>query len=154
MPNVYDIGVGAASNGLFTVEVRGASTLIQTLRAFSPDAERELRQTIRQAGQQVLNDAKGFAGGFAYSGDYAGSLGLKDLVKGVRIQSTDAGAGAIEFANAGAVYLRGPFRGRPIGTPPVPKPKALIKAKEEHEPHVIAAVQDALARACDRVRGA
>ena len=102
----------------------------------------------------MLNDAKSLAiMGKAPSGDYSGSLSMRDLARGVRIQSTDPGAGAIEFANVGAVYLRGPFRGRPIGTPARPKPKALIRAKEDHEADVISTVQDALARACDKVRG-
>lgn len=154
MPNVYDIGVGATSDGLFTIEVKGAQTLITTLRKLAPEAERELKQKIHEAGRKVLEESKGHAGDFAYSGDYAASFSLHELASGVKIRSGDPGAGAIEFANPGAVYLRGPRAGRPIGTPKVAKPKALIRAANDNEPLVLATVQDALARACAQVRGA
>lgn len=154
MPNVYDMGVGATSDGLFTIEIRGLDNLLRTLRELAPDAERELRDEIRDAGKTVLSDAKGYAVmGHSPTGAYSGSLSMRNVAKGVKIQSSDPGAGAIEFANEGATYLRGPRYGRQIGTPAVAKPKALIKAANENEPYVLATVQSALQRACDRVRG-
>ena len=154
MPNVYDMGVGATSDGLFTIEVRGLDNLLRTLRALAPDAERELKREIADAGRQVLSDARSYAYmGHSPTGAYSGSLSMRDLAKGVKIQSSDPGAGAIEFANEGAVYLRGPRYGRQIGTPAVAKPKALIRAANENEPYVLSTVQAALQRACDAVRG-
>lgn len=155
MPNVYSTKTVAGSGGLFTVEIIGASTLLTTLRRLSPEVEQGLKREISEAGRAVLGDAKGLA--FirkAPTGDYSRSLSMRSLARGVKIQSNDPGAGAIEFANAGAVYLRGPLAGQPIGTPAVGKPKALIKAANDHEPAVIATVQDAIQRACDTVRGA
>ena len=154
MPGVYDTGVGATSDGMFTITVRGLDNLLRTLRALAPDAERELKRDIADAGRKVLSDARSYAVmGHSPTGAYSGSLSMRNLAKGVKIQSDDPGAGAIEFANKGAVYLRGRFRGRPIGTPAVAKPKALIKSANENEPYVLATVQAALQRACDRVRG-
>ena len=154
MPNVYDMGVGATSDGLFTIEVRGLDNLLRTLRQLAPDAERDLKREMADAGREVLSDARSYAVmGHSPTGAYSGSLSMRNLAKGVRIQSGDPGAGAIEFANEGAVYLRGRFRGRQIGTPAVAKPKALIRAANENEPFVLASVQAALQRACDRVRG-
>lgn len=154
MPNVYPSSVSATSDG-FTITIFGRNELIAALHKLNPDVERELKLEIRSSARKVLQDAKGYAVmGHSPSGAYSGSLSLKDQKKGIRIVSNDPGAGAIEFANAGAVYLRGPRRGRPIGTPAVGKPKALIKAANENEPIVLDRVQKALQRACDKVKGA
>ena len=149
MPNVYPTSVSATSDGQFTITIFGINELIAALHKLNPDIEKELKKEIKDAGNKVLQESKGHAAGLGHSpsGAYARSLSLKDQKKGVRIVSSDAGAGAIEFANAGARYLRGPRYGRPIGTPAVGKPKALIKAANENEPIVLERVQSALQRA-------
>lgn len=155
MPNVYPSSSAAVSDGMFTITIFGREQLIASLKKLNPDVEKQLRKEIRDAGNKVLQESKGYAVmGHSPTGAYSGSLSLKDQKKGVRIISGDPGAGTIEFANAGARYLRGPRYGRPIGTPAVGKPKALIKAANENEPIVLAKVQSALQRACDAVRGA
>lgn len=155
MPDVYPSSSAAVSDGMFTITIFGRNELIAALHKLNPDVEKQLKKEIRDAGNKVLQESKGYAVmGAAPSGAYSGSLSLKDQKKGVRIVSSDPGAGTIEFANVGARYLRGPRYGRPVGTPAVGKPKALIKAANENEPLVLQQVQNALQRACDAVRGA
>lgn len=153
MPGVHASGVTAVQ-GDFTITVTGASTLVQTLRRLTPEAEREMKAELQKVGDKVVSEASGHAAGFAYDGDYAGSFSVKNLARGVRVISSDPGAGAIEFAKKGSVYLRGPRAGRPIGTPPDAKPKALIRAANDNEDSTVSAVRAILQRACDQVRGA
>lgn len=154
MPNVYPTSVSAVSDG-FTVTIFGLNELLASLSHLNPTIEKELKREIREAGNKVLQETRGLAYlGHSPSGAYSHSFSMTSQKSGVRIRSNDAGAGTIEFANAGARYLRGPRYGRPIGTPAVGKPKALIKAANENEPIVLEKIQTALQRACDTVRGA
>lgn len=155
MPDVYMTGT-SASFGDLTVTIIGGRTLVRALGKLAPDAQRAIRGEIKRAGDIVRSKASGYGAslGRRPSGAYAGSFSVRALAGGVRVQSDDPGAGTIEFAKAGAVYLRGPLYGMPIGTPGDPKPRALIRAANEEEPTVIAAVQNAIQRACDAVGGA
>lgn len=155
MAGVYRTGVKATSDGL-TVTVFGARELAACLRRLAPDAEREVKRAIHRQALTILEQARSHAGSIAAnpSWDYSRSIALRERASGVTIYSGDPGAGTIEFANPGAVYLRGPRYGRHVGTPVAGKPKALIRAVVENEPTVLATIQDALARACDAVRGA
>lgn len=161
MPGSYNtkasaLGVGGSNNASITVTIIGLKDLQASLRRLSPEADKELKREMREAGNLVLSKTRSYASvlGKAPTGAYAGSFSMKNLAAGVRIQSGDPGAGTIEFANKGAVYLRGPRRGMPIGTPANSKPKAFIKAANEQEPLVIAKVEAALQNVCDKVRGA
>lgn len=153
MANVHPVGVSATSDGL-TVHIYGLDRLLGTLETLDPNLKRYVKNEIHQAGLKVLNDTRANAGSFRRTGQFQGSFRMRDRKSGVRIESTDPGAGAIEFANPGAVYLRGPRYGREFpAVKRASKPRALVKASVEDEQYVLERVQAAIQLALDEVRG-
>lgn len=145
--------VGAFGDGL-TVYIKGYDTLMQTIRKVETDTYERVRQVIRQQGEVVLSDAKGYAMAIRDTGDFAASLRLSDTQRGVKLVTDDPGAGTIEFANPGAVYLRSKYAGLPIGVPrKATNPRAMVPAVLDNEQGTFTAVENAIAILCDQVRG-
>lgn len=131
------------------ISVDGLDRAMRGLREVNRDLYREMRRGLKEDARPVLEDARSYASGLGGSGDYAGSLVIRAISNGVRVQSDDPGAGTIEFANRGAVYLSGRRRGLPVGVPMGSPPRALVRAAEEDEPLVRRAVEDRIARIID-----
>ena len=89
------------------IEIDGAKEVADGLKRIDRQLLKELKQGMKEDSRPILQDARSYASGLGGSGQYAGSLSLRAIKDGVRIQSSDPGAGTIEFANAGAVYLSG-----------------------------------------------
>jgi len=147
------VEAGAFGDGL-TVYIKGYDTLMRSLKRLDANAYKQVRQTIKQQGNVVLNEAKSRANSFRDTGAFAGSLAIRDTQRGVKLVTTDEGGGTIEYANWGAVYLRGRFKGQPIGVPRgAAKPRAMIPAIVNNEQGTFVAVENALAILCDSVKG-
>lgn len=146
--------VSVVSDG-FTVVVFGLDNLIDGLKGFRPKAVENIRKTIRKGGEDVARDAKSFASRFAFTGAYAASFGVRQLGNGVKVYSSDPGAGAIEFAAPHAMYLHGKLRGRTMAGPyRIGAPRALIPAVEKNEPDVIREVARSIQDVLDEIKGA
>lgn len=130
-------------------DLGGWKSLRETLRLFDAGAEREMVKAIRGVASFVVTEAKGRASGWARSGDFVASIGQRTYARGVKVVSSDPAAGVLEYAHAGATALSG----RRVGTPAGAPNKALTKAVEENEQYIVQRVDEALARALDRVRG-
>lgn len=150
----YDYKQGKTYTDGITVYVRGGRELYEQLGRFNGQVENDVRKAIRSASKKVLSDARSLANGIRLTGAFAASLKLKENRRGVRLSSNDPGAGTIEFANRGAVYQRGRFAGRPIGVPKGGPPRALVSAVERNNPMVLRAVQEAIEKGLNQVKGA
>ena len=153
MADVHAVDVYAIGDGLFNVTIFGLDRLLGSLNGLAPTLEREVRLEINQAGRKVLQDTRGYAGEYARTGAYAGSFSMRSVKAGIRIQSSDVAAGAIEFANPGAIYLRGPKYGEPFPASSFPKPRALIRASVNDEGWVLDRITEAIQNALDQVEG-
>lgn len=150
----YDYKQGHVSTDGLTVYVRGGAELYEQLGRFNGQVEKDVRQAIRSASKRVLSDARSLANGIRLTGAFAASLKLRETRRGVRIASNDPGAGTIEFANRGAVYQRGKRAGQPIGVPKGSPPRALVPAVERNNPMILRAVQEAIEKGLQQVKGA
>ena len=102
----------------------------------------------------MLQDTKSAASSFRDTGQFMGSFSVRNIKAGVRIQSNDPGAGAIEFAVPGAVYLRGTRYGRVFpAVKRAGKPRALVKASVDDEQWVLDRVTEAIQNALDNIQG-
>ena len=145
--------VGAFGDGL-TVYIKGYDTLMKGLKTYNELAYNQVRKIIKEQGQVVLAEAKSRGMAIRDTGAFAASLAIRDTQRGVKLVSTDPGAGTIEYANWGATYTRGRYAGRPIGVPrKAAKPRAMIPAVENNEQGTFAAVENALAILCDNIKG-
>lgn len=153
MANVYPVDVFATA-GDFTVHIEGLDRLLASLATLDPNLKKYVEDEIRHTGQKVLRDTKANAGAFRRTGQFQRSFRMRNRKSGIRIESSDPGAGAIEFANPGAVYLRGVRYGQEFpAVKRAGKPRALIKAVVENEQYVLERVQYAIQLALDEVRG-
>lgn len=128
------------------IEVDGAKEVADGLRRIDRQLVKELKQGMREDAQPILRDARSYASGLGGSGQYAGSLSMRSIKDGVRIQSSDPGAGTIEFAHRGAYYRSGRRRGLPVGVPMGGPPRALVRASEENEGAVRRSVETRIER--------
>lgn len=135
-----------------TVEIDNLDEVVANLSAIAPRLARELKGEIRDVARPTLQKARSYASGLGSvrTGAYASSLSMRDYRTGVKLASSDPGAGVIEFANPGALILTGPRAGRRAGVPhgSMP-PRALIKAVIEDEESIVQHVNDAVQRICD-----
>lgn len=123
------------------IEAKGLQETIKALRSINKELPREFKKGLKQDAKPILTDARNNAQSIARTGAYASSMAMRAISNGIRIQSTDPGAGTIEFANAGAVYLSGRRRGLPVGVPQGNPPRALVKAVLDNEDAVVDAVE-------------
>lgn len=128
------------------IEIDGAKEVADGLRRIDRQLLKELKQGMKEDARPILQDARSYASGLGGSGQYAGSLSMRAIKDGVRIQSDDPGAGTIEFAHRGAYYLSGSRRGLPVGVPMGGPPRALVRASEENEDAVRRAVETRIER--------
>lgn len=129
-----------AKHGL-DISVTGLTETIRALRSVNRELATEIKRGLRQDAQPILREAKSNASGIARTGAYASSLAMRTIADGVRIQSDDPGAGTIEFAHQGAVYLSGKRRGLPVGVPQGSPPRALVRAVIDNEDAVVRSVE-------------
>ena len=123
------------------IEAVGLKETIEALRSINRELPREFKKGLKQDAAPILSDARGNAQSIAGTGAYASSMAMRAISNGVRIQSDDPGAGTIEFANRGAVYLSGRRRGLPVGVPQGAPPRALVRAVLDNEDTVVGAVE-------------
>lgn len=135
-----------------TIEVNNLEEVLANLKAIAPRLQRELKGEIREVARPTFNKARSYASGLGSNptGAYAHSLSMRTNDRGVRIVSTDPGAGVIEFANPGALILIGERAGRrapvPHGSNP---PRAMVRAIVEDEESIVEGINDAVQRICD-----
>lgn len=127
--------------GGIRIEAKGLKETIKALSSIDEELPREFKRGLKEDAKPILADARNNAQSIARTGSYASSMAIRALSNGVRIQSNDPGAGTIEFANAGAVYLSGRRRGLPVGVPRGNPPRALVKAVLDNEAAVVDAVE-------------
>lgn len=127
--------------GGLRIEAEGLEETIRALKSINKDILREFKRGLKEDAKPILTEARNNAQAIARTGAYASSMALRTLANGVRIASDDAGAGTIEFANAGAVYLSGKRRGLPVGVPQGNPPRALVRAVLDNEDAVVDAVE-------------
>lgn len=137
--------------GILDIQITGLKETMLALKEIDAEIPRELKRGFREDAQPILSDARGFAASLGGSGQYSGSMSIRMAGDGVRIQSSDPGAGTIEFAHPGAVALSGRRRGKPVGVPlAASAPRALIKASLLHEDEVRDKVETRIAQAIVR----
>lgn len=123
------------------IEADGLEETIRALKSINGDILREFKRGLKDDAKPILTEARSNAQAIARTGAYASSMALRAISNGVRIASDDPGAGTIEFANAGAVYLSGRRRGLPVGVPNGSPPRALVRAVLDNEDAVVDAVE-------------
>lgn len=123
------------------IEAKGLTETIKALREIDRELPKEFKKGLKQDAKPILSEARNNAQSIARTGAYASSMAMRTIADGVRIISDDPGAGTIEFANAGAVYLSGRRRGLPVGVPQGNPPRALVKAVLDNEDAVRDAVE-------------
>lgn len=128
----------------------GYTELMRTLAAFDQRAPKVVRDSLRQAGRKVKDDATAQAASWARTGAFRASIGLSNTQRGLKIKSTDPAAGVLEYAHAGATTLSG----RRVGTPAGAPNKAITLAVERNEQYVLGELDRALSEALEIVRGA
>lgn len=136
--------------GALRIEVRGIAETINALKSIDRELASEIKRGIKEDARPILDSAKNYARALGGSGDYAGSMAMRTIKDGVRIQASDPGAGVIEFAHQGASYLKGRFAGRPLGVPSGSPPRALVKASLENEDEVKRSVETRIERTIER----
>ena len=133
--------MGFTHGGGVRIEAKGLEETIRALKSINKDILREFKRGLKDDARPILADARSNAQAIARTGAYASSLAMRAIANGIRIQSNDPGAGTIEFANAGAVYLSGRRMGLPVGVPAGSPPRALVKAVIDNEDAVVDAVE-------------
>ena len=104
-------------NGHLFVHTHGLRELSKTLSGASRDLQRDVNAGFKRAAEPVAQRARDLAYAFADSGAFASSIRIDGGRSGVFLRATDEGAGPIDFAHPGAVAVRGPNAGEPIGVP-------------------------------------
>lgn len=139
---------------MYSIKVRNTTVVIEALNEVDKTLSKEVKSRIREIAKPTLSKARAFACGLGTSptGSYAGSLHIKTHARGVKLASSDPGAGVIEFANPGALILEGERRGRRAGVPHgSTPPRALLKAVLEDEDYIVREVSDVVDELCDSV---
>lgn len=123
------------------IEARGLAETIKALGDIDKEIPREFKRGLKEDARPILNDARSNAMAIARTGAYAASMAMRAISSGVKISSSDPGAGAIEFAHHGAVYLKGPRSGQRIGVPSGEPPRALVRSSLDNEGMVLESVE-------------
>lgn len=139
--------------GSMQLKVEGLTEALRAIKDIDRSIANEIKAGFREDIRPLFNAYRAYASALGGSGAYASSTSMKSIAKGVRIQSSDPAAGVIEFANRGAVYLSGPRAGRRIGVPHVGKPRALMRAVDEHEPQIVRSAEARVAQVIERYLG-
>lgn len=132
------------------IQVVGLDEVMQGLKSIDKGLLKELTRGLREDARPLYSAYRQYAGGLGGSGQYASNASMRQVSRGVKISNSDPGAGPIEFANPGAVYLTGPRAGKRMGVPAAPKPRALMRARDEHEDEVIEAAETRIERFIER----
>lgn len=127
--------------GGIRIESRGLTETIKALKDIDREIPREFKRGLKEDARPILNDARSNAMAIARTGAFAASMAMRAISDGVKIASSDPGAGAIEFAHHGAVYLKGPRSGQRIGVPSGEPPRALVRSVLDNEDMVTDAVE-------------
>lgn len=127
--------------GGIRIEARGLTETIKALKDIDREIPREFKRGLKEDARPILKDARSNAMSIARTGAYASSMAMRAISNGVKIVSSDPGAGAIEFAHHGAVYQKGSRRGKPIGVPSGEPPRALVRSVLDNEALVTEAVE-------------
>ena len=127
--------------GGIRIESRGLTETIKALTDIDREIPREFKRGLKEDARPILNDARSNAMAIARTGAFAASMAMRAISDGVKIASSDPGAGAIEFAHHGAVYLKGPRSGQRIGVPSGEPPRALVRSVLDNEDMVTDAVE-------------
>lgn len=141
---------------MYSVRIDNLEETIAVLRDIDAGMADALVREIREIAKPTLAKARGYASGLgsAPTGSYAASMSLRSKRTGVKLASSDAGAGVIEFANPGAVILAGPRRGRRAGVPNGSfPPRALLRAVLDDEDSIVRQLDEAVSRYIDGVMG-
>ena len=132
------------------IRVTGLTEVKKALRDIDRELLREFNKGLREDARPLFSAYRQYAGGLGGSGEYAANASMRTISEGVRITNSDPGAGTIEFANPGAFILSGPRSGQRAGVPHVSKPRALMRAVDEHEDEVVDAAESRIRRAIER----
>lgn len=127
--------------GGIRIEARGLTETIKALKDIDREIPREFKRGLKEDARPILKDARSNAMSIARTGAYASSMAMRAISNGVKIVSSDPGAGTIEFAHHGAVYQKGSRRGKPIGVPSGEPPRALVRSVLDNEALVNEAVE-------------
>lgn len=127
--------------GGIRIESRGLTETIKALKDIDREIPREFKRGLKEDARPILNDARSNAMAIARTGAFSASMAMRAISDGVKIASSDPGAGAIEFAHHGAVYLKGPRSGQRIGVPSGEPPRALVRSVLDNEDMVTDAVE-------------
>ncbi len=119
-----------------SIKVEGIKEAKAALKNIDRELLRDFNKGLREDARPLFSAYKAYARGLGGTGAYAGNASMRTIAAGVKISNSDPGAGTIEFANPGAVYLSGARAGSRIGVPHAPKPRALMRAVDEYEPIV------------------
>lgn len=138
--------MGFTHGGAVRIEAKGLDETIRALKSINRELPREFKKGLKEDARPILADARNNAQSIAYSGAYASSMSMRTIANGVRIASSDSGAGTIEFANRGAFYLSGKRAGLPVGVPSGSPPRALVRASLDNEEDVRRAVESRIER--------
>lgn len=132
------------------IRVTGLDEALRGLRSIDKGLEKELKRGLREDARPLYAAYRQYAGGLGGTGQYASNASMRQVSNGVKISNSDPGAGPIEFANPGAVYLTGSRAGKRMGVPRAPKPRALMRAVDEHEDEVREAAETRIERFIER----
>lgn len=132
------------------IEAQGLDETIKALREIDRTLPREFKRGLKEDAKPILDAARGYASGIARTGGYAGSFSMRSYANGIYIASSDPGAGTIEFAHSGAVYLSGKRRGLRVGVPRGNPPRALVKASLENEDYVAERIESRIESVIER----
>lgn len=135
----------------YSVRIYNLDETIKALNEVNDRMAKDLKSAIRDIAKPTLQKARGYAHVGAHStGAYAHSLAIRTQTNGVKFVSTDPGAGVIEYANPGALILRGERAGRRAGVPHGSNPpRALLKAILEDENHIVSEVSNEVEKYSD-----
>lgn len=136
---------------MYSVKIHNLDETIKALNEVNSRMAKELKRAVREVAKPTLQKARGYAHVGAHStGAYAHSLALRTHTNGVKFVSTDPGAGVIEFANPGALILRGERAGRRAGVPHGSNPpRALLRAILEDEAHIVSEISNEVEKYAD-----
>lgn len=131
------------------IKVKGVEETISDLKRLDESLAKDFKKGLREDVRPLFQAYKRYAAGLGGVGTYASNAHMRTIKTGIKISNTDPAAGVKEFANIGALANKGPRRGKPVGVPYAPKPRALMRARDEYEPDIIDAVERRIQRAID-----
>lgn len=129
--------------GRVIIHITGLRELSRALSDFkNKDVPKIFAREIKSVGDLLADSAQSNAMSFGKSADFAASIGVTGGRAGIFLRSTDPGAGAIEFASAGATvtvpaHTRAGFPVKAYtrkANLPGDAPRALFKAIESDLP--------------------